>query len=758
MGNINPTYFDRVRYTLRSKHLDPLIITEPIGWKDDEKEFSRHEKYHGIIVKFSNSLKFIDSGADYILLIFDIDDINGEIELIKDEKHPQTDEWTEIYSGYLDLSTLSQENGQVSVKFNSGGLEQLLKSRESEQVEIDRTSTIDGGSIPPLNTIDVELEGRRIFLKTKYEKDKGTNFITLNVESDAGNTRRATTGFPLKLINKSHENAQNVIFGSEGGSSAGTNGINFFAVSDRIRNLRVKGEKIQFKPVVTAWDFDWAIISVCLTTYQDGVAYNLKSRDYLFSSQNFTGSSFGQIVQTHNIFRELNFDKNITLLEGESLALEFYIESDLSSGLNRHFRVDFTEMNGNLFVDENSFFEKTVTKSILAHEMADRLVTIATGKQNAFYSDFLGRTDIGYPVDGKGSLVAFTHGFWVRGFDKLPLPSEGPPKVENMFKPLTTSPKDFFESMHSVWNTGIGIEKIGFNERVRLEPLSFFYNNNVTIKIGQVKNVKRNVVSDKYYSSVEAGYELGGDYEEACGLDEYNAKATFTTVINRIKNTFTKISKYRADSYGLEFTRRKQKSLNDTEDTARDNHIWFLDLKRGVTAIFKQRKWQDDFSQEPTGVFSPETATNLRLSPVNCLFRHSWWFSGSLVKFATDKLKYGSSTANSKLNTKVRTDSTYSSNPNNIPGNGNQYAENGDIINSEFLRAKFVPMEIEFEFECDFNVMQQINGTTTILGKQIPNFYGLVEFTNEKNTIERGFLMNLKPNGKGQWKLLKANR
>lgn len=758
MGNINPTYFDRVRYTLKSKLLGPLIITEPIGWKDDDKEYARHEKYHGIIAKFSNSLKFIDSAADYIQLVLDLGGINEEIELIKDEKHSQTDEWTEIYSGYLDLSTWSTENGQVSVKFNSGGLEQLLKSRESEQVEIDRTTTIDGGSIPPLNTIDVELEGRRIFLKTKYEKDKGTNLITLDVQSDAGNTRRATTGFPLKLINKSHENAQNVILGSEGDSNNGTNGINFFAISDRTRNLRVKGEKIRFKPVVTAWDFDWAIISVCLTTYKDGTNYNLKSRDYLFSSQSLPGSSFSQIVQTHNNLRELNFDKNITLLEGESLALEFYIESDLSSGSNRHFRVDFTEMSGNLFIDENSFFEKTTTKAILAHEMGDRLVTIATGKENAFYSDFLGRTDIGYPVDGKGSLVGFTHGFWVRGFDKLPLPSEGPPKIENLFKPLTTSAKDFFDSMHSVWNTGIGIEKIGFNERVRLEPLSYFYNNNVTIKLGQVKNVKRSIVVDKYYSSVEVGYEQGGDYEEACGLDEYNVKATFTTVINRVKNVFTKVSKYRSDSYGMEFTRRKQKSLNDTEDTTRDSNIWFLDLKRGVTAIFKQRKWQDDFSQEPTGVFSPETATNLRLSPVNNLLRHSWWFAGSLIKYSTDKLKYGSSDANSKLKTKVRTDSGYSNNPNNIPGNGNEYAENGDIINSEFQRARFVPEEIEFEFSCDFGVMQQINGTTTIQGKKIPNFYGLVEFTNEKNDIERGFLMNLKPNGKGQWKLLKANR
>jgi hypothetical protein len=72
MATINTAYFDRVRYTLKSKSLDSLIVTEPIGWNDDEKEFSRHEQYHGIVTKFSNSLKFIDAGADYLQLILDL--------------------------------------------------------------------------------------------------------------------------------------------------------------------------------------------------------------------------------------------------------------------------------------------------------------------------------------------------------------------------------------------------------------------------------------------------------------------------------------------------------------------------------------------------------------------------------------------------------------------------------------------------------------------------------------------------------------
>jgi hypothetical protein len=169
-----------------------------------------------------------------------------------------------------------------------------------------------------------------------------------------------------------------------------------------------------------------------------------------------------------------------------------------------------------------------------------------------------------------------------------------------------------------------------------------------------------------------------------------------------------------------------------------------MDLKRGASGIFEQRKWQDDMEMQPTGVFNPDSATNLRFSPVNCLLRHSWWFGGGFKKYITDYVRYGSSTANSQLKTKLI--------------GKNEYSENGNIINSELATARFFPEWIEFEAKCSFDVLKQVEGTTIIAGKEIKNFYGLVEFINEDNEKEKGFLFNLKPNGKGQWKLLKSNR
>ena len=235
MGLINPTYDDRVKYTLQHKEYGSKIITEPIGWRSDEKEYARHKKYHGIFAKFSNSLKFIDDGADFIKLIYDLDGINAELRLTRDEQHPHTDEWIRSYDGFLDLSTYSIQDKQVSVKFNSSGLEQLLKARESEKVEIERLNTIDGKVLSALQTKMVLLEGRRIFLESTYDIEDSNDSAYLS-NSTNGQTRGSTVCVPLHLVNKSHENAHSAIPNTAIGDSShardasGTTGLMFLQI------------------------------------------------------------------------------------------------------------------------------------------------------------------------------------------------------------------------------------------------------------------------------------------------------------------------------------------------------------------------------------------------------------------------------------------------------------------------------------------------------------------------------------------------
>ena len=60
--------------------------------------------------------------------------------------------------------------------------------------------------------------------------------------------------------------------------------------------------------------------------------------------------------------------------------------------------------------------------------------------------------------------------------------------------------------------------------------------------------------------------------------------------------------------------------------------------------------------------------------------------------------------------------------------------------------------------------MELILGTKNIeyppgsgLFEEVPNVYFKFEFTNEKEEIERGYLLNLKPKNSGEFKFQKAN-
>lgn len=742
MGNINQGYYDRVRYILRNQHLSDQIITEPEGWRTDEIEMERNKTYHGIFPQFSNQLKFVGDAVSYINLIRSVYGINERVKMIREERDPVDDVWNETYFGFLDISTWESEEGKVSCKFNSGGLEQSLKARDSDTFELDRVSTESGFPLPDLVPIQVSVDGREIFLKSQYNIKTDENSVTMINETSDGNTRGSTIGVPLNLNSKSHEEAQSVLPGTLVGDSNwlrtadGENGNMFFAVSDKKRILKISFTITFTVDILILEEVDNFQFWLRLAHYEDSSEYKLKENKMLFTSTSYSALD----EKTFSV----NFKESITVEQGDSLSLCFDQNYDGKAFHTSKLTISVKNIIcDNFSIEEDSFYDKSTTKAILNFELFERLIAICTNKQNILRSNVLGRTDLGYPANGKWAFTAFTHGFWVRGFDKLPIPSESP-KVENLFKPFTTSFKEHFESNNAVLNLGVGIEKEGNKEIVRIEELSYFYNRNVTVRLpNQIKKVKRKESEDNYFSSLQFGYEKGGDYEEAMGLDEPNAKSKFTTIINGIRNEYMKISKHRADSYGFEFARRKSVNLNSTQDTTYDNDIFWMDLKKGFNHVFLQRKWQDDFDKSPTGIFSPGTATNLRFSPFNMLLRHAWYFGAGFKLYLDEFVRYASSTANSKMKTKLI--------------GKPEYSESGIVQNLELERPKFVCEEVEFDHLCDYDVMRQINGTTVILGQTIRNIYGLIEYTNEFNETERGFLLNLKPNGEGKFKVLKFN-
>ena len=745
MSRLQPTFSDRVRYILMHTETGTLTIPEPIGWRNDDNEFVRSKTLHGVMTQMTNNLKFTNQGRNFINSVRDVYGINADLRMVKDERNPVTDEWTRQYSGFLDLSTWFEEDSKVSVKFDSSGLLKLIKSREGEKIELDRLDTIDGKILTALNKETVALNGRNIQLVSKLVTDPINSATNIwRIDSDTGNRRHGTLGIPITEDFASNisviSTLPNAFIESTTLAQSASVEQLFFADNKNATSMKVTIKGSMTIKVIR--DFDFVTDA---SAYIRLVKYN-NSTDYDFLEEIANIETISPLNNNSILNINADYTDTFNLLEGESLSVQVYGNAKLGfGGVNDSLlRFEITNIDFTVNIEEDSFFEATQAEFYLPHEIGDRLINVISDRNDAFYSTVLGRTDIGYVEDGEAALIGAINGFQVRGFEP----------TDELYKSFTTTWKDYRDSYLNIWNLGMGIELVGFQERVRIEKLEYFYNRNILIHIGandengkfqytQVNNVKRSEGKEHYFSGLEFGFDRVTDYEEANGLDEYNLSNTYTTVINRVEKKYNKKSKYRGDSYGMEFARRLPQSTSPTEDTKYDNSNFLIDLKRGITDVFSQRLWQDDFAKEPTGVFSPETAQNLRLSPFNTLLRHGWVIATGLIKYPSDYVRYGSSIANSNLSTQLI--------------GGVEYAENGIIQNQNLESARYKPEIVEFEHEVSFDLLQQVQGKTVVLGEEIPNFHGLVAFRNENGQIEKGFLQNLKPNGNGKWKLLKQN-
>lgn len=745
MGNTLQSYFEKYRYSLKGP-LGILYISDPIGWNEDNKVFKRSNDVHGVFTNLSSNLEFYkgdeenDGGYNYLREVYETFGINSVVLLIKEEDVSGV--WEEVYRGFFDFSKYNRDAEKISIMFNESGLYEKIKARKSEDLELARLTTMDGALLEPLKTEQVAFEGRTISINSKLVRTEGdgtieeqSNLISIVNKKETSEIRARfmfsdnaakIVAVPMTMIAENDGDVQTiydyVVPSNNVYYTRGTTGIMFYADAKDNVGINVDFD-IEFARI---HDTPINKLRLELVKYKDGVLYNYKSREILVELDN----------PDEDQFYFYNASKvNISLEIGESLCLSFLIAPEYPG---------FTTLavkKANVTILDETFYEPSQAKVILPFEAIDRIVEVVSSSKNSVISNALGRKDIGYKEDGFASLTAITNGFFVRN---------------NPDKNITTSFQDFMKSYNAVWQLGYGIEKIGFKEIVRIEHVSHFYQNIVTMKLGGVpSDITRKCATDYFYSSIEVGYSKPSGaslYEEVQGLDEYNIKNNYTTAITKVDKKLVNESVYRADSYGIEFARRKPYVKFPDQDTRYDLDVMMLDLKKGITNVFNLRKWSDDFvvpepfNKSTTGVYSPETAYNLRLSPLNTLLRMGFWIKGCLMKNLTEYVRYTSTHGNNLLKTK------------SIKEGSIEYSENGNILNSDLDKNLFNPDIITFKYPVSNTLLKQVTGKTLVNGEWIMNYYGLVEFVNEDGNYEYGFLLSLEPNKDGSWELLSSTR
>lgn len=155
-------------------------------------------------------------------------------------------------------------------------------------------------------------------------------------------------------------------------------------------------------------------------------------------------------------------------------------------------------------------------------------------------------------------------------------------------------------------------------------------------KIANASDLSCSIDTSMIFSSVTIGYDKK-DYDKANGRDEFNFNNTYYTGCPLSDKKLSMISKYRADSYGIEFT--AQKRGEDTSDSQSDNNVFFVFCRASNGHLVPDRtvSIENALSKDVfNGVFSP----------MACLKANAGYI-GMMAKVL--RLRFASSTGNSSI-------------------------------------------------------------------------------------------------------------
>ena len=706
---------DIIRYRLYSVEKDYQSIPEPISYdKGNRDVIERNKDSKQFEVSKGGAIELYGEAFDYIVALQAIYGIIPDLRLIETQKSDDklNQRWKVTSNVGLDLGTcdFDYERRTVKVETRIGGLMQIIDARFDDEYDVLSNETIEGTTIGDLETVNVRLDPRKIFRRSRLEVD-GVATVTASVSGNDGLNARA---IPLQVdYNSDQENIQNVLnvnmdAASGNYATAKSSGVMFYLVADRDRTIRINGT-----------------VKTRITKRNSGVfALNLvrySTDDLLFDEiiqtlDTCNPNTLGDICSyTFN-------DYEVNLTTGDSLALSTL--SDTSDG------IEFEVFDTAIIVEEDDIYPQTYTKAVKPSVLIERLIALGTGYEDSFDSELFG-------AGGKYENTLLVHGSWLRNMPRIINEGEDDERVVQ----ASTSLSDVYEALSIREPLMYGTKNIGNKEYFYTETEKHGQRNFTAIKLGETKDKfslipidseVRKVLPDNFYSSINIGSEsTGSEYGEVNNLYSICGNATWNTINNTNKSEYKVLTSFRTGSVDVELTRQKQYDANPDTDSDYDNDWFMLDCKyNGVE--YELKKWADFYTTQPTNVYSADTEYNWMFTPLELLKGHGWKINAGLVHYPTKFIRFASSNCTSNLIT-----------------DGFQHDQ--PIKHTTLDKPTFNNMTVNFKLYVNQEISEMLRGTTN----GIDNKFGLVQF--QSDGIEQyGRLIKVDENNEGTFELIEA--
>lgn len=641
------------KFILSSTELGRVTLNDdPEGWDAVKKQFNRNMKFLGIFRKRTANLKFWGDGLEYCIELFNLKGTEAILNVVVMQKRDYEDAWDLDFEGIGKFNPFKLEWGDdlsptLSIEFEDSGFHNKFLTRVNMDVNVGDQESIEGLNVGAMPTENIQVHQRSIEENNTFILSENTSYYegdempepyiislkghVLPVEKTEGDTEFVKTPDDYQLI------TPGLICDFVDQPTA-------FKINYHIAGSgNAKDYLLILAPNQVGWYIRIFHDEDDLTDYTDTLLHEI------------TG-----MVDGTNFNYDFTSSQNIQLSVGEALTLVCEFNHGVE-GLTPH-DIAYTVTDVLISLIQN--FNEYVSKCHYRYEFMKRITQLITDQVDCFESKVFGRTDIGYLANGTyWNNVCFS-GKQLRAFNDYPIRS-----FEKSFK-----------SARSIWNVGCGIEKFGTKYKVVVEELPYFFRGDISITLHNVRKVSRDVSQQFTFSEAHVGYEKA-EYEQVNGLEEYNNKSKFSTFIKSDDNILDLISPDRADGYGMEFARRKNRFVAQSEDTPYDNEVFTAMVNKDGTLLRTQKN--ENYSSV-LNIQSPTTATNLDITPQRNLLRNGDWVSGCCYKYPTEKLKFLSADKTTDLSA-------------HRTGDTNPVVEQSSVLNSSLISSLWLNLEYAFE-------------------------------------------------------------
>jgi hypothetical protein len=546
-----------------------ILTKDPIGWDEAVINMARSEKYKGMNTLYTNSLKFHCNGGgkEYVDAIYESEGIDGRINILIEYDCDDSGTYDTLFDGIVNLASYKTDGEYTTCNIEQSDLHTKLAMRDEISVDLESTTSIGGSPITAPGAKNISMHSQNLYFKSSSDGDVPFTATILNDFSDSFTHR----GLFSHTIPTTRSEAQQYLgwneyddFGDPG-ATKNTSQIPeiFSAIDTNIQFPATYTYNLQFKGVFT--DTVTAIATRSNTAHNLILAWGANLNDAqstgLYISGGYTMTTASENVN----FDTTELTGNITLNFGDKVWL-YWFESELMSvgpySDTIEYKWDYEIAN--FLIEINSTTDESFSKSFLVHEAFGQVSDSIADGDNHFYSDFYGRVDsskVSYLSDGCGSPIAITTGLNIRSFPD---------------KKIATSFKQLFENFDCLHNIGMAIE----NNRIRVEPLSYWFDSNTQIiSLPNVNSYEQKCDNKRFINKIDIGYQKW-ESEFRGGLDEINTKREYSTIISSVKNKLNKLCSFIASGYTIEFTRRKRYTDETTTDWRYDNDLFFLSVKK----------------------------------------------------------------------------------------------------------------------------------------------------------------------------------